>query len=50
MNDDRGNASGGDPVESGGKAIERNNDAESGEDSSDWSPDPRLGFECGARK
>lgn len=50
MDDDRGNAGGGNPVESGCQAIESNNNADGGEDTRDWRPDTRLGFECRARE
>ena len=44
VDDDCGNASGGDPVESVRKAIESDNDTDGGEDTSDWGSDTRLGF------
>lgn len=46
VDDDRGNAGGGDPVERVRQAIESDNDTDGGEDPSDRGPDTGLGFEC----
>ena len=50
VNDDCGKGGGGDPEESVGQAIESDNDADGGEDTSERGPDTRLGFECRPRK
>ena len=50
VNDDCGKTGVGDPVESVRQAIESDNDADGGEDTSDWGPDTRLGFECRTRE
>ena len=50
MDDDCGEACGGDPVESVGQAIESDDDADGGKYTGDWSPDTRLGFKCRTRE
>lgn len=50
MDNDCGKAGGRDPVESVGQAIESDNDTNGGEDTSDWGPDTRLGFERRTRE
>ena len=50
MDDDCGKAGGRDPVESVRQAIESDNDTNGGEDTSDWGPDTRLGFERRTRE
>ena len=46
VDDDRGNAGGGDPVESRCQTIESDDDTDGCEDAGDWGPDARLGLEC----
>ena len=50
MDDDCGNGGGGDPVESICQAIEGDDDTDASEDTSEWGPDTRLGFECRTRE
>ena len=50
VDDNCGKGSGGDPVESVRQAIESNDYANAGEDTSEWSPDTGFGFECRTRE
>lgn len=50
MNDDCGNAGGGDPVESRCQAVESDDDTDGCKNTSDWCPDTGLGFECRTRE
>lgn len=50
MDDDSGKACGRDPVESGGQAIQGNNDNNGGNYASCWCANTRFGFQGGTRE